>query len=131
MVEHGVQWFNKEYLLPLLVPSKEYLDPESYTKDITLGPKLPELRLSPKGEAEYPQYVLASGQHRVHALVEHRQALREGIEELRTQEKAEKLTSEELPRITEALSRQTAQLELAKYWGVVIYDESKSHRHAP
>ena len=65
MVEHGVQWFNKEYLLPLLVPLSEYLDPESYTKDITLGPKLPELGLSAKGQAEYLQYVLTSGQHRV------------------------------------------------------------------
>ena len=131
MVENGVQWFNKENLLPLLVPSTEFLQPDSYTTDITLGPKLPELLLSVEGKAKYPQYVCASGQHRVQALLEHRKALQEGIEELCTQEKAENLTSEELPKITESLTRLTGQLEMTKYWGVVIYNESKSDRDAP
>jgi hypothetical protein len=131
MVENGVQWFNKENFLPLLVPSTEYLELSSYTTDITLGPKLPELQLSAKGIKDYPQYVLASGQHRVQALVEHRQALLDAINELRTEAEEEKTTSEELATITASLTKLTAQLEMTKYWGVAIYDESKSDRDAP
>jgi hypothetical protein len=130
MVEHGVQWFKQQYLLPLLVPSAEYLEPTSYTTDITVGPKLPELLLSAKGKAEYPKYIFASGQHRVHALVDHRQALEESFNQLHAQEKEEKLTSEELPNILDSLKALDVELKSTKYWGVAIYNESESNRDA-
>ena len=68
MEENGVQWYLKEALLPLVVKNTEYIDATSFTKDITMGPKLPTMKLTPAGVAKMKTYFMASGQHRLVAI---------------------------------------------------------------
>ena len=125
LVENGVQWFNHENLLPLLVPTADYLEEASYTKDITLGPRLPELMLSGKGQTDYPNYIWASGQHRVQALFVYRQKLKDDIDRLMKQKDGEELISDEIPKIMAQIERLKEEINLTQYWGVAIYDESE------
>jgi hypothetical protein len=127
MVENGVLWFDHKNFLPLLVPTADYIDPSSYTKDITLGPNLPELKLSAKGREEYRKFIWASGQHRVQALVDYRKDLQANIDSLQTQQEAAELTSSDLPSIILQISRLEEELQSTRYWGVAIYDESEEY----
>ena len=120
LVENGVQWFNHKNFLPLLVPTADFIEPSSYSKDITLGPNLPELKLSAKGSEEYRKYIWASGQHRVNALIDYHKDLRADIEKLQTRREAENLTSDELPNIILQISRLEGELQSTRYWGVAI-----------
>jgi hypothetical protein len=105
MVNNGVQWFNFKNMLPLLVPSASYLDPSSYTKDVTKGPRPPELKLSDEGKKEYPSFVWASGQHQIHAVVKLRKTREEAIANLqeKQQSEAEEMTVENTETEIEAL----------------------------
>ena len=122
MVDNGVQWFNHKNMLPLLVPSASYLDTSSYTKDVTRGPRLPELKLSAEGTKEYPSFVWASGQHRIHAVVKLRKTREEAIAKLREQQQSEGMIVENTESEIEAL---LTQVRSTMFWGVAIYDESK------
>ena len=121
MVDNGVQWFNHKNMLPLLVPSASYLDMSSYTKDVTRGPQLLELKLSAEGEQEYPSFVWASGQHRIHAVLKLRKTREEAIAMLREQQQSEGISVENTESEIEAL---LTHVRSTMFWGVAIYNES-------
>jgi hypothetical protein len=121
----GVQWFRGDALLPFVVPA-EYIDMASVTKDLTLGAKLPTLTFTPAGIEGLRKWIMASGQHRVRAVLDFR-ALKE--KRLQVLEKALKRVNERKKeghekaidlrmevRIVES------ELRSAEHWGVQVID---------
>jgi hypothetical protein len=129
MENEGCQWYTSDAVLPFVVESADYIDATSITKDLTLGPQLPKLTLTPVGLEKCVKWVMASGQHRVQAVLKYRAAREKKIEVLKG--RISKLNAakrdgfermEDLKREVRALETEVNSTE---FWGVQVIDSSK------
>lgn len=122
----GVQWFRADALLPFMVRAA-YIELASTTKDLTLGAKMPTLTLTLEGLDNLHKWVMASGQHRVRAVLEFRagkakraQTIQKALKRVneKTKEGYEKAIDLRMElRIVES------EIRSAQHWGVQVIDE--------
>jgi|ERR1700722_5892969 len=134
MKTDGVQWYRSDSMLSVLIPNSNILVPDTFTKDSTLGPQLPTLKLTDEGKASYPEFVLASGQHRYAALralvAQHGEKIKRmksKISQLEKEADKKREAHDELLDMRAALRIAESRVVDLGWWGVILYDESEHH----
>jgi hypothetical protein len=124
----GVQWYKVDALLPLVVEDTMYIDRTLLTKDLTVGRLLPKLKLTGEGVKKM-KWTMASGQHRVEAILERRAGLTkkaEGLRKLIDKLNPDKWTGfERMEELKVELRIIENESKLTEFWGVQVIDQGK------